>query len=87
MLISTQFFLFVLLCSVINFQVEEIDEIECNFSNPFYADAVAKGKDTDLAKEHRIHFRIKEKPNVNDNGYGSWKLLKVPAIKCAPGKN
>lgn len=37
--------------------MEEIDEVDCNFGNPFYADAVANEKETNLSKDLKINFK------------------------------
>ncbi|KAJ0967213.1 hypothetical protein J5N97_024130 [Dioscorea zingiberensis] len=47
-------------------EVEEIDDIECNFNDPFYADAVANEKEIDLSEEQKKNFRkVKEEDDAN----------------------
>lgn len=47
-------------------EVEEIDELDCNFSNPFYADAVANEKDACILKEQKINFKkIREEDDAS----------------------
>lgn len=48
-------------------EVEEIGDIECNFSDPFYADAVANEKEIDLSEEQKRNFRkVKEEDDAKD---------------------
>ncbi|XP_058095092.1 protein CHROMATIN REMODELING 20 isoform X2 [Magnolia sinica] len=47
-------------------EVEEIDDIECTSSDPFYADALANEKDIDLSEEQKRNFRkVKEEDDAN----------------------
>lgn len=43
--------------NILYFQVEEIDDIECNTSDPFYADAIANEKEIDLSEEQKKNFK------------------------------
>ncbi|KAF9612310.1 hypothetical protein IFM89_038913, partial [Coptis chinensis] len=48
-------------------EVEEIDDIEENCSDPFYADAIANEKEIDLSEEQKKLFRkVKEEDDANN---------------------
>ncbi|XXG90588.1 hypothetical protein AAC387_Pa12g2318 [Persea americana] len=47
-------------------EVEEIDDIECTTSDPFYADAIANEKEIDLSEEQKKNFKkVKEEDDVS----------------------
>ncbi|KAF6144435.1 hypothetical protein GIB67_024662 [Kingdonia uniflora] len=52
-------------------EVDEIDDIEGNSSDPFYADAIANEKEIDLSEEQKKNFR---KVNEEEDANMVWKL-------------